>query len=90
MPANGEKAKKKRGFAARLFFRLAAVFGVLTIYVLSVGPVYKIAFTTRHFGLGVVYFYTPVWWVCEKSRFAEHLLSWYLDTIWGLRDVLGT
>jgi hypothetical protein len=90
MADDPENEEQEKGFLSHFFLRVAVVFGVLAIYVLSIGPVYKIGFATGHFGVGVVYFYMPVWWLCQKSRFAEHCLSWYLETVWGLGHGLET
>jgi len=75
--AKGEK--KEKGFWTHMFTWVVAVFGILVIYVLSVGPVVKYVGPTH----AIEVFYAPVTLVCDQSTLADKFLTGYLK-IWHI------
>jgi hypothetical protein len=60
-----------------------ASFLLLTFYVLSLGPVAKLAHT-GHLSVDTLQFYQPVSFLYGQSPVARSFLSWYLNSLWHL------
>lgn len=63
----------------------AAIFLLLALYVLSIGPVAKLAHT-GHLSVDTLQFYQPIGTLYEQSPLARTFLTWYLDTFWNLNS----
>lgn len=72
------------------FFRIflgssTGIFLLLALYVLSIGPVSKLAHT-GHLSVDTLQFYQPIGTLYQQSPLARTFLTWYLDTLWNLNS----
>jgi hypothetical protein len=56
---------------------LAIVFGLLILYVLSVGPAYRLVATERISQPAYAAIYAPIIWICLRSDVAWRAGGWY-------------
>jgi hypothetical protein len=83
MPNEIETEKRKRGFVSHLFTWVAAVFCLLAIYVLSMGPVMKVSFA-GYLPNRFLAAYQPLAVIASHSTIVHQFLIWYLDEIWNV------
>jgi hypothetical protein len=67
------------------------LFAALVIYILSIGPVFKLDQTlniTKHrpsLGHGVEVIYWPVIWLTNNSSLFGQFMNWYLVELWDFK-----
>jgi hypothetical protein len=82
---NAEIEKKEKGFFGHLLTWVAWVFCVLAVYVLSLGPVMKLAEGGNKKMVGFVEgFYAPIGAATWNNEMANEFIKWYLGKIWGI------
>ncbi len=77
-----DEPKKRRSWRTWICWSLA----LLALYVLSIGPM------SGFFGitsdpwprLAYDWFYTPLWWVCDRVPPVGRAVEWYMDLWWRL------
>jgi hypothetical protein len=69
----------------RIGVALAIVFGVLLLYVLSIGPAYRLGSTGRLSQSSFAVIYAPIIWISEHSDAARDALGWYCE-LWYLEN----
>jgi hypothetical protein len=86
MGTNAETEKKEKGFVAHFCFWFAVPFGVVALYVLSIGPVGKIIYLSGPRSVPLFeQFYSPLAYVCRRSQLADAFVNWYLRDLWRVR-----
>jgi hypothetical protein len=89
MPNETERTKTERSFASHLLIWVALLFGLVALYVLSIGPALKLVWTpgaNKTAGVRIMQnFYAPLSWVCENNTCAKDFVTWYIQQVWGIR-----
>ena len=84
MAGETEMEKKEKGFVADALVRAAVVLGVITLYVLSTGPVTKYVCAAGMAPNPVVRgMYAPLIWLCQKSSLVNSCMAWYIYGLWS-------
>lgn len=69
----------------RFGLALAIVFLLLLLYVLSIGPAYRLAATGRISESAFNTTYVPIFWIGQHSDTASQLIIWYCE-LWYLPE----
>jgi hypothetical protein len=81
-----EETERRRGGTSLLW-----LFAALAIYILSIGPVFKLNQTLNitknrpSLGHGVEVIYWPVIWLTNNSSLFGEFMYWYLVEVWDVR-----
>ena len=76
---------RRLGSAVLLLGRIFAVFVVITaIYLLSVGPAFKLVWSHPRLGRAFEVFYYPVIRMCYRASPLERFYVWYLSGVWRI------
>ena len=81
MPGDAEIEKREKGFWGHVLTWVVVGFCLLAIYVLSAGPVEKLAYGGYMGGNPIpslVVFYAPLIWATDNNPFANRFFGWYM------------